>query len=83
MRQMFTSGSHFSSAPCSPGALAGSQTFHSSKQIVCLGTVGGTLFSILARSIKLAVISIARSAFLGAGSVRSFHSAYHPPIVNV
>ncbi|PHH50039.1 hypothetical protein CFIMG_006398RA [Ceratocystis fimbriata CBS 114723] len=55
-----------SSPPCSPGARTGSQTFHSSKQIVARGTVGGTLFSIRARSISAAVIWMARSADSGA-----------------
>jgi hypothetical protein len=55
-----------SSAPSSPGARTGSHTFHSSKQIVWRGTVVETLFSMRARSISDAVISIARSALRGA-----------------
>lgn len=47
---------YFSSAPSSPGARTGSQTFHSSKQIFCLRIVGGTLFSARARSINPAAI---------------------------
>lgn len=57
---------YFSSAPCSPGARAGSQTFHSSKQIFCRRTDGGTLFPMRARSMSPAVIWIALSADLGA-----------------
>lgn len=57
---------YFSSAPSLPSARIGSQTFHSSKQIVGRGWSFGTSFSTLARSIREDVISIALSAARGA-----------------
>lgn len=61
-------GTYFSSAPSGPYARTGSQTFHSSKQIFCLRVPGGILFSMCARSMRAAVVWMARSAALGAVS---------------
>lgn len=55
-----------SSAPLSPGARSGSQTFHSSKQILVGGLEGEMSFSMRARSTREAMISMERSAGRGA-----------------
>lgn len=56
---------YFSSAPSSPGARNGSQTFHSSKQILGTGTEGGILAWMRAIWMREAADSMAVSACRG------------------